>query len=377
LKLPENVFNEKMDYLVNARHEVMQRDSIAEQISSLKASMKKLTKNIVAEEKSIADEIASTTRKRKQEISSTYDDRLDDNRDRQKKVSAKRSKKKSQRMDARYQDETKHIRDNDRDLEVEMKTLLKKNRVPSFVASKLYFIMFMPRGIAEFGGMLLSFLIYFAGIPGIVVLVIKKLVLEARENINMAFWCVLVAALMVIIQLIIYFAILSATKLRHQEVIAQARNIRDKSKANKRQMAAIKNSISKDKDESGYDLDAYDQKLAQLDAEADSIGKEKQEALRVFEDETKQLITDEINGRRLQTLEDMKAEKSALEDKLAECEKQYSDKVLQITNQYASYIGEDLCREDRLADLIALMEDEQAETVSEAIGIYKGQKSSR
>ena len=95
----------------------------------------------------------------------------------------------------------------------------------------------------------------------------------------------------------------------------------------------------------------------------------------MFEAETKQLIIDEINGRRLQTVDDMKAEKKELEEKIAKGEKMYSDKVLQITNQYASYLGEELCREDKLSSLIAIMEEGQAATVSEAINLYKGKTS--
>ena len=117
--------------------------------------------------------------------------------------------------------------------------------------------------------------------------------------------------------------------------------------------------------------------MANLDYEADTISDEKQEALKVFEEKTKQLIIDEINNRRLQAVEDMKAEKKSLDEKITKGEKMYSDKVLQITKEYASYLGEDLCKQDKLSDLIALMEEEQAETVSEAINLYKGQKSSK
>lgn len=187
----------------------------------------------------------------------------------------------------------------------------------------------------------------------------------------------LTVAIVVVLQLIIYFAIFNATKVKHADVLKQARSIKDKMKANDKQADAIKHSINKDKDESAYNLDAYDEKLANLEDEADSISDEKKEALKVFEDETKQAIIDEINGRRLQTLEDMKAEKKALDEKITKGEKKYSEKVLQITNQYASFIGEDMCKEDKLNDLIAIMADEQAETVAEAINVYKGQKSSK
>ena len=46
-------------------------------------------------------------------------------------------------------------------------------------------------------------------------------------------------------------------------------------------------------------------------------------------------------------------------------------------NKYAAILGEDLCRQDKLEDLIAIMQEGQANTVSEAIAVYKGQKASR
>ena len=375
--MPENVFNEKADFLLQVRDEVAKRDSMTAELDKMKTYQKKLNKNIGAEEKSIADEIASTIKKRKQEISATYDDRLDDNRARKKKVASKRDKKKNQRMNERIEDETKHIKENNRDLEVELKTLLKKNKVPSYCSTKLYFIMFNPHGMGEIFAMLLSFLVYFAGIPGLVALLVKNFYLEGKKDINEAFWVVLIVALGVILQLIIYFLIFNSTKVKHGDVMAQARSIRDKMKANDRQADAIKVSINKDKDESAYNLDSYDEKMAKLDEEADTIGDEKKEALKVFEEKTKQLIIDEINGRRLQTLEDMKAEKKELEEKITKGEKMYSDKVLQITKDYASYLGEDMCKQDKLNDLISLMADGEAETVSQAISLYKGQKSSK
>lgn len=375
--MTENVFNEKADFLLQVRNEVTKRDNMAAELDRMKTYQKKLSKNIVAEEKSIADEIASTIKKRKQEISATYDDRLDDNRARKKKVANKRDKKKNQKINERIEDETRHIKENNRELEVELKTLFKKNKVPGYCASKLYFIMFNPRGIGEIFSMLISFLVYFAGIPGALGFIVKKCVLEDMKDINEAFWVVLIVAVAVILQLIIYFLIFNSTKVRHGDIIAQARSIRDKMKANDRQVDAIKVSINKDKDESAYNLDSYDEKMAKLDDEADDIGDEKKEALKEFEDKTKQLIIDEINGRRLQTLEDMKAEKRELEDKITKGEKMYSDKVLQITKDYASFLGEDMCKQDKLNDLLALMADGEAETVSQAISLYKGQKSSK
>lgn len=375
--MAENVFDEKQDYIIAARDEVIKRDEYAANVDRMKQQNKKLSKNIASEEKSISDEIATTIRKRRQEIQSTYDDRLDDNRARKKKVANKRDKKKEERMDKRYHEETKGLRESDKDLQVEMQTLLRKYKLPSFCGKKLYFALFYARNVKEFGLKILSFLIGFCGIPGFVTILVKKLVLDTKKDINVAFWCALVAAGTFILLLLIYFAIYSRTKIKHMDALTQARSIRDKMIANKRQAKAIRHSISKDHDDSQYNLDAYDEKLDNLDAEADAIGKEKQEALRTFEEETTAMITEEINNRRLPALEALKEEKASLENEVAAEEKRFSDQTLLVANKYAAVLGEDLCRQDKLEELIAIMQEGQAETVSEAIRVYKGQRPSK
>lgn len=375
--MAENIFNEKQDYIVAARDEVIKRDEYAANIDRMKQQQKKLSRSIASEEKSIADEIATTIRKRRQEIQSTYDDRLDDNRARKKKVANKRDKKKEERMDKRYHEETKSLRESDKDLKVEMQTLLRKYKLPSFCGKKLYFALFYARNVREFGLKLLAFIIGFGGIPGLVTFLVKKLVLDTKKDINVAFWCALIAAGTLIVLLLIYFAIYSKTKLKHMDAMTQARSIRDKMIANKKQANAIRHSINKDHDDSQYNLDAYDEKMDNLDAEADAIGKEKQEALRSFEEETTSMITEEINNRRLPALEAMKGEKANMENEIAAEEKRFSDQTLLIANKYAAILGEDFCRQDKLEDLIAIMQEGQANTVSEAIAVYKGQKASR
>lgn len=373
--MSENAFKENKEYLIAAKEEVRKRDDIAKNIENLKNQQKKLARSIASEEKSIAEEISQTIKKRKQEIEDSYDKRIDDNRARKRKVLNKRDKKKAERVSKRIDNETKHIRQNTKDLEVELRTLFKKERVPRFCNSHLYYIMFSPKGMEELLLMVLSFLVYFAGIPGAATFLIRKLVLEKKENINMAFWCVLIAAVMVILLLVIYFVIFNATKNGHRGAIEQGRSIWDKIKANKRQAAVIRNSINKDKDESQYKLGAFDDQLDELDQEADAIGEEKQSALKDFEINTTDHIRDEINSRRLPKLKAMKEEKKSIEEAISSNESMYSDQAMLVTRDYAPYLGEDLCKYEKILDLIGIIEDGQAKTVSEAINLYKGGRS--
>ncbi len=43
-----------------------------------------------------------------------------------------------------------------------------------------------------------------------------------------------------------------------------------------------------------------------------------------------------------------------------------------IVNNYGAILGKEFCNPDRVEDLISLMEDGSADTVSEAIAAYKG-----
>lgn len=82
---------------------------------------------------------------------------------------------KEERMDKRYHEETKSLRESDKDLKVEMQTLLRKYKLPSFCGKKLYFALFYARNVREFGLKLLTFIIGFGGIPGLVTFLVKNL----------------------------------------------------------------------------------------------------------------------------------------------------------------------------------------------------------
>ena len=92
----------------------------------------------------------------------------------------------------------------------------------------------------------------------------------------------------------------------------------------------------------------------------------------VFENETKQVLTNEVNDRRLGRLEQMKADLEAMEEQMAALDEDIQNSSLAIANNYGTILGKDFCTPARVADLISLMEDGTADTVSEAIAAYKG-----
>ncbi len=380
----QNIFDQNVDYLIQIRDEVSQCDQLELQKKQMQEKSDKMKKAISLEEKSINDEINTTIKKRKTEIEGTYDEQLDASRKKVKKAQDRKNKEKSERVGQRVDVETADVKENSRQLKTEMKTLFKKNHVPSFCMSGLYYSLFMPKSFKEFIILLITIVIGLAGIPYGVYMLFSRVILEgtllgkaqtpiAESSVFMA----VAVGVTIVVVLGIYFVIFNLTKVKHRDVIAEGRKIRNQIHANEKNVRAIKNAINKDKDESQYELGEYDAEINQYQAEMDQIAEQKKAALTEFEQETKVAITNEINGRRLGKLEDMKQKRETVEAEKDALEKQYKEAALAITDNYVKYLGKNICKVETLNDMINIMASENIATISEALAIYKGEASHR
>ncbi|MCM1496760.1 MAG: hypothetical protein NC089_13315 [Bacteroides sp.] len=368
-----NIFDQNVDYLIQARSEISHCSQLEQQKKQLQDKEEKMRKAIQQEEKSINDEINSTIKKRKSEIEDTYDSQLDTSRKKMKKAQEKKNKEKSERVGQRVDEETADVKENSRQLKTEMKTLFKKNHVPGFCQSGLYYILFMPKGMKEFLCLFLLILLGLAALPYGVYMLFSQVILVENEIVKEPYFMAVVIGVTLILVLGIYFLIFNLTKVKHRDTIAEGRKIRNQILANDKNVRAIKNAINKDKDESQYELGAYDAKINQFQDEMDSIAEQKQAALTEFEQNTRVAITNEINGRRLGKLEDMRQQKAVVEEERNSIEEQLKETSLDITNKYTKYLGKNICKEEVLNDIINIMETEQINTISEGLAIYKGE----
>lgn len=373
METDNSLFNQGVDYLVQARDEIVSCNELDQRQKQLHEKSEKMKKVISQEDKSIHDEINATIKKRKGEIEDSYDRQLDDSRKKMKRAQDEKNKEKSDRIDKRVDVETAGAKEKSRQLKTEMKTLFKKNHVPGFCRSGLYYSLFMPKGFKEFMLLFLMIIIGLAGIPFGMYMLFSKVVLAGKPIVEASYFMTLVIAITLVIVLGIYFLIFNLTKVRHRDTIAEGRKIRNQMRANEKNIQAIKNAINKDKDESQYELGEYDDRIQQIQEELDRIAQQKQEALTEFEQQTKQEITSEINGRRLGKLEDMKRQQEAVEAESVRVAGEVKQASLAITDKYAKYLGKNICKEEALNDIISIMETEQIDTISEGLAIYKGE----
>lgn len=368
--MQDSVFNENVDYLYQVQTDLEAVEQLKQELAEYRNQEKNIKKAIATEDKSIQDEITQTIRRRKNEIEKIYDNQIDANKSKSRAMQAKRDKAKSKRVDQRVSMETADLNEENRQLHVEMRTLFKAQHVPSICMSGWFYTLFMTNSFVEYVILLLTILLTYLGIPAFVY--VLSVAVLYKGNAHVTLFCTLTVSITLFVLGFIYILILNVIKLPRYEVLLEGRSLRDQMKANKRQMKAIRNRINKDQDDSQYGLDKYDNKLDELEEELQQISREKQEAMTVFENETKQVLTNEVNDRRLGRLEQMKEDLERMEEQIALLEEDIQNSSLAIANNYGTILGKEFCTPVKVADLISLMEDGTADTVSEAIVAYRG-----
>lgn len=366
----ENVFQENQEYLIKARELVTAIDDMEDELDQAKALQKRTSRSLSQEEKGLADEVGSTLKNRKIEIEDGYDARLAENGANIRKLQSKKDKKKTERMGNRIESETAALNEDNRQLRLEAKELFKQNHVSAFCNSGFFYCMFAPSGAGEIIRLILLIVLFCLGIPALVSVTLSYTVFA--DGVDKLVY-VVIGLSIIIFEFIVYFIVFNMAKVRNLDVVREGRQIRNKVRANDRQIRAIRNSITRDKDESVYNLEKYDDRLKELEEEREDISNRKIEAIKVFENETKQVIVAEITSRRQPKIDSLKEELKSLEEKINAMESKLADMRSHLTDSYVTFLGKDLCTEEKLTDLISIMEEGTASTVSGAIEVYKGE----
>ena len=372
----ENVFQENVDYLIEARKTLILVDKIKEELETQRVAAKRLKKTVEAEHKAIEDEISATLKRRKEEIAATYDKEIEVNRAKIKQIKAKRDKKKNQRMNQRMQEETYEVKEKNRQLMTEMRTKFKKAHIPGFCCLKWFYNIFLPETVLEYILFFMFFVLVILGFPVLAsFLISSKVELNAKDMqelvSNVIVWASLFSSLFSAACFFTYTMISKLIVMKHKDVLDEGKVILQRMKANQKSIKAIENFIHKEKDDSIYNLERYDDKLSGLEKEAVKIVEEKQNALNLFENETRNLITEEINKRRMPKYNQMKEEERELDDYLNRLEEELQVNTLTLSNQYEAYLGKKYVNRETLESLIKIMKSGEADTVSEAVNFFK------
>ena len=309
-----------------------------------------------------------TVKKRREEMESSYDSEIGKLQEKLKKIRARREKAKNQGMKDRIKEETVELHEHNRELRVRMKTLFQSQRVPSFCQSGFYYALYFPRGFREIITFLLTFAVCFLLVPyGVYSMLPDKKTL----------YLVLIYVAAIFVFGGIYTVVGNATKGRHQSALQEGRSIRSLINSNNKKIRVITASIKRDRNEAIYNLEKFDEEIAQLEQEMAQTIRKKKEALNTFENVTKMIIADEITGNSKAKIESLQAAYEDAGSRLRYTETIVKEKKIFITDTYESYVGKEFLTAERLEELRRILESGEAGNISEAIEVYKNRNMSR
>lgn len=351
--------------------EIVEKNKTAKNmVDNMLIEEKKLDKELNLNKKNLKDNLDSTVKKRRSEVASNYDGEIAKEETKLKKIKDQRGKAKEKGVKERIADETADLVAQNKELKGNIRTELKGERLPAFCGSGFYYSLFFTKGAKEVFTFILTVIITCLVLPGgIYMLTPARHAKKVTASIVLALIYFIIIALFVFI----YWAIHHNTKGKHEEGLKSIRQLRDRIDGNKKQIRKITNSIHKDKSEDMYGLDDFDAKIKEAEGEIKRINGEKEAALINFDEAIAPSIVAEIEAKEMPRINEMQSKLDQSISERESLEEVIKETALSITNNYEAYIGKNYTSTEAIDELIAIMDGGQAQTVSQAIDIYKVQ----
>ena len=265
-------------------------------------------------------------------------------------------------MKERIAEETSELREHNRDLQIQMKTMFQKDKVPVFCRTTFYYSLYYARGLKERLIGFITFLICFLALPcGVYFLLPDRKI----------WYLVLVYFADIIIFGGLYVTIGNHSRSRYHDALKQGREIRNLLSSNEKKIKVIVHSIEKDGNEDIYDLEKYDDEIACAQQELSDIAAKKKDAISSFENVTRNIIADEIEGNHRAEIEEKEQKLQEVNDSLAQLESSIRQQNIHITDTFGPYLGKEYLNTDKLLGLSKLIQSGTASNITEAIEMDK------
>ena len=353
------------EFLRDAKADVLRMAQLTGQEEQLKQEEHRLERAVETEKTSVSESINYTIKKRTEALNASYDQEIGKGQERLKKARAKREKAKNQGIKERIAEETSELREENRELNLQLKTLFQKNHVPGICRGNWYYALFLPRWFSEYFKLLCTVLVCFLAVPyGTYLLIGQKKTLVL----------VIIYFVTVLVFGGLYVFVSNKTKIPHLEALREGQMIRDQIHGNNKKIKVITHTIQKDRNEAVYDLQIFDDEIAQLEQELSVTAGKKKDALNTFETVTKNIIADEITNNSKEKIESMEAELDVLKRRLKEVETARNEKSLYVTEHYEPYLGKEFLSPSKLDQLLEKIVSGSALNLSEAMDMSREMK---
>ena len=353
----ENINPDNITFLRDAKEAIAKLNEAKAVADEQDLQTRRLEKSLASEKKAVQDSIDMTIRKRKTEIADSYDTQIEQTQAQLKKARSRREKAKEQGVKERIEQETADIKEENRKLVTEIRTLFRQNRVPGYCNSLFFYALYYTKGFREMLVFLLMLVTCFLAVPAGIYFLIGS---------PGALFLILIYAADIFLFGGLYFMVNNQIKVRHHETLRGGRQIRNSIAANQHKMKAIRNSIRKDKNEAMYGLEKHDQEIEKLEDEKAEIAAQKQTALTNFENSGRILITKEITDNNKERIDQLEQETEKANQILNDFQAQVKTLTMRVTEKFEPLLGREFLNPDKIDRLLEVLEHGFAANITEA-----------
>ena len=358
-----NILSKGVYILYEIKEDLEKNEELKEKEAKLAEDEKRYSKQLDTAKKAEASEINSTISKRRSEIEASFDSQLNKVRTSMKKEQSRRASAKNTGVTKRIEDETQDLREEIRVNKANITSLFSKNDIPSIFETKYFLSLFIPKSLGEYGIIMLTVLVLLS-IP----LLVFWLAFPKEAS---GLWLLPLYLIVICLVALAYYFLRKNVYKRYKKDFKEIAVYKRKIASLKRRISKKEENIKNDSDESGYALEKFDTKINEIQKQIDTIVEEKQDAMTQFENQTKKDIANEIHTRFFEEIEeDQKALENTREEKHA-VEAELNDLTVKISKNYESYLGKEILSVPVIDNLIEIINDGNAETVADALDVYK------
>lgn len=357
----QNILNGGIQELQAIKKDIEARDSMKEEIENIVIRSGRLEGDIATEKKLTKSNIDETLSKRTDEVAASFDKDINEEKGKLRAMRAKRDKAKDKGIRQRIEDETQTQKKSIKDLKDDIKTEFRSKGVPMLCNNSYYYAMYCASSVKEWAVLICSVLIFLVGIPCVLYAVLDWFWL----------WKALLDVIVIVVVLAIYITIWLNTRDRFGAVLLEMRGKRDAISEYKKEIRKIKKKIKKDKDESVYNLESFDEEINEIETRIKITADKKRQALEEFEKNTRPAIEEEITARNKEKIQSMERELEELTVRRRKLETDIKNLSYDITSSYEGFIGAEYMSSNRIDELISVIEQGNATSIIEAVNYMK------
>lgn len=361
----ENILTGGLEECRQLRSDVSELYASRTRSTDAESSAAQTEKAIKAKEKAISDEINVATKKRQDEIGRSYDDEITKLKSRSRKVRTKKGKTKQKEVALRIRRETTDEREKERQLKLEIRSVYKRDGVSSIFNTKWFYSVFMPQYLSDIPVLLLTLVVALLVVPSAVYFWVFPETWQTTIGLMLMYFG------FALLYIFLYVVILNVTKGAHREMFSEIKGLRADIRANRRDMAKIARRIRKDKDESEYNLDRFDDEMKDITDEIHRILEEKKAALIDFEKDAKNVLADSIREKYSEELDGQKKYLATTREEQRTAAARAKELSLLIAKKYEPYLGKENLSLDIIDQMEVRLDSGAAKTIGEALKLVQ------